>query len=92
MAYTIQYNEPFNTTVKEMKIEVENNTLADGQIIDLNSLYEIKKSKVKGQYYLVIIDPHMEKIATDAFFSFLLTRHTLNNFENFKNEKLTNRI
>ena len=84
MTYTIQFNEPFKTVVKEMKIEAKSDTLPDGQMIDLNSLYEIKKSKVKGQYYMVIIDPHMEKIATDAFFSFLLTRHTLNNFENFK--------
>jgi hypothetical protein len=33
---------------------------------------------------MIIIDPHMEKIATDAFFAFLLERHQLNNFENFK--------
>jgi hypothetical protein len=84
MVYTIQFNEPFKTTVKEMKIEAKSDTLPDGQIIDLNFLYEIKKSKVKGQFYLVIIDPHMERVATNAFFAFLLQRKELNNFENFK--------
>jgi hypothetical protein len=93
MKFKIQYNEPFTTKVKEMEIEVKSDlTLPDGQMIDLKCLYEIKKSKVKGQFYLVIIDPHMEKIATDAFFAFLLQRKELNNFENFKNEKLTNTI
>jgi hypothetical protein len=84
MMYKIQFNQPYKTVVKEIQIEVQSDKLPDGQIIDLNSLYEIKKSKLKGQYYLIIINPHMEKIATDAFFSFLLTRNTLKNFENFK--------
>ena len=84
MKYNIQFNEPYKTIVKEMQIEVESDMLPDGQIIDLNSLYEIKKSKVKGQFYMVIIDPHMERVATDAFFSFLLTKHEKQNFEGFK--------
>jgi hypothetical protein len=84
MKYNIQYNEPFKTTVKEIQIEVENNTLQDGNVINPDGLYEIYKSRVKGQFYMIILQPEMERVATNAFFAFLLERHTLNNFENFK--------
>ena len=84
MKYTIQFNQPFTTTVKEMEIEVENNTLSDGNVINPDGLYEIYKSRVKGQFYMVILQPEMERVATNAFFAFLLQRKELNNFENFK--------
>jgi hypothetical protein len=92
MTYKIQFNKPFTTTVQEMQIEVQNNTLSDGNVINPDGLYEIYKSRVKGQFYMVILQPEMERVATNAFFAFLLQRKELNNFENFKNEKLTNRI
>jgi hypothetical protein len=82
--YKIQFNEPFTTTVKEMQIEVANNTLQDGNVINPDGLYEIYKSRVKGQFYMIILQPEMERVATNAFFAFLLERHELNNFENFK--------
>jgi hypothetical protein len=84
MTYNIQFNEPFKTTVQEMQIEVENNTLADGNVINPDGLYEIYKSRVKGQFYMIILQPEMERVATNAFFAFLLQRKELNNFENFK--------
>jgi hypothetical protein len=84
MKYTIQYNEPFKTTVKQMEIEVQNNTLLDGNVINPDGLYEIYKSRVKGQFYIIILQPEMERVATNAFFSFLLDRKEQNNFENFK--------
>ena len=84
MTYNIQFNEPFKTTVKEMQIEVENNTLADGNVINPDGLYEIYKSRVKGQFYMIILQSEMERVATNAFFAFLLQRKELNNFENFK--------
>lgn len=84
MKYKIQYNEPFKTTVKQMQIEVENNTLSDGNVINPDGLYEIYKSRVKGQFYIIILQPEMERVATNAFFSFLLDRKEKNNFENFK--------
>jgi len=84
MMYKIQFNEPFTTTVKEMQIEVANNTLQDGNVINPDGLYEIYKSRVKGQFYIIILQPEMERVATNAFFAFLLQRKELNNFENFK--------
>lgn len=92
MMYNIQFNQPFTTKVQEMQIEVANNTLQDGNVINPDGLYEIYKSRVKGQFYMIILQPEMERVATNAFFAFLLERHTLNNFSNFKNEKLTNTI
>jgi hypothetical protein len=82
--YKIQFNEPYKTVVKEMQIEVENNTLADGNVINSDGLYEIYKSRVKGQFYMIILQPEMERVATNAFFAFLIDRKELNNFENFK--------
>jgi hypothetical protein len=84
MMYKIQYNEPFTTVVKEMEIEVENNTLSDGNVINPDGLYEIYKSRVKGQFYMIILQPEMERVATNAFFSFLMERYEKQNFENFK--------
>jgi hypothetical protein len=84
MVYTVQFNEPYKTVVKEMEIEVENNTLSDGNVINPDGLYEIYKSRVKGQFYMIILQPEMERVATNAFFAFLLQRKELNNFENFK--------
>ena len=84
MMYKIQFNEPFKTVVKEMQIEVANNTLSDGNVINPDGLYEIYKSRVKGQFYIIILQPEMERVATNAFFAFLLQRKELNNFENFK--------
>ena len=88
MTYKIQFNEPYKTVVKEMQIEVENKTLSDGNVINPDGLYEIYKSRVKGQFYIIILQPEMERVATNAFFAFLLQRKELNNFENFKNEKI----
>ena len=84
MMYKIQYNEPFTTVVKEMEIEVENNTLSDGNVINPDGLYEIYKSRVKGQFYMIILQPEMERVATNAFFAFLMERYEKQNFENFK--------
>ena len=84
MTYNIQFNEPFKTIVKEMQIEVDNNTLADGNVINPDGLYEIYKSRVKGQFYMVILQPEMERVATNAFFAFLMERYEKQNFENFK--------
>jgi hypothetical protein len=84
MTYTIQYNQPYTTIVQEMQIEVANNTLSDGNVINPDGLYEIYKSRVKGQFYMIILQPEMERVATNAFFAFLLQRKELNNFENFK--------
>jgi hypothetical protein len=84
MTYKIQFNKPFTTTVQEMKIEVENNTLADGNVINPDGLYEIYKSRVKGQFYIIILQPEMERVATNAFFAFLMERYEKQNFENFK--------
>jgi hypothetical protein len=84
MTYTIQFNQPFKTTIKEMEIEVQNNTLADGNVINPDGLYEIYKSRVKGQFYIIILQPEMEQVATNAFFAFLMERYEKQNFENFK--------
>ena len=84
MTYKIQFNEPYKTVVKEMQIEVENKTLSDGNVINPDGLYEIYKSRVKGQFYMIILQSEMERVATNAFFAFLLQRKELNNFENFK--------
>jgi hypothetical protein len=84
MTYTIQFNQPFKTTIKEMEIEVQNNTLADGNVINPDGLYEIYKSRVKGQFYIIILQPEMERVATNAFFAFLMERYEKQNFENFK--------
>jgi hypothetical protein len=84
MKYKIQFNEPYKTVVKEMKIEVANNTLSDGNVINPDGLYEIYKSRVKGQFYIIILQPEMERVATNAFFAFLMERYEKDNFENFK--------
>jgi hypothetical protein len=84
MTYKIQFNEPYKTVVKEMQIEVANNTLSDGNIINPDGLYEIYKSRVKGQFYMIILQPEMERVATNAFFAFLMERYEKDNFENFK--------
>ena len=82
--YKIQFNKPFITTVQEMQIEVENKTLSDGNVINPDGLYEIYKSRVKGQFYMIILQPEMERLATNAFFAFLMDRKEKDNFENFK--------
>ena len=84
MKFNIQYNEPYKTIVKEMEIEVTNNTLSDGNVINPDGLYEIYKSRVKGQFYMIILQPEMERVATNAFFAFLMDRKEKQNFENFK--------
>ena len=84
MKYKIQFNEPYKTVVKEMKIEVANNTLSDGNVINPDGLYEIYKSRVKGQFYMIILQTEMERVATNAFFAFLMERYEKQNFENFK--------
>jgi hypothetical protein len=84
MTYKIQYNEPYTTKVNEMQIEVESDTLQDGNVINPDGLYEIYKSRVKGQFYMIILQPEMERVATNAFFAFLMERYEKQNFENFK--------
>jgi hypothetical protein len=84
MTYKIQFNESYKTIVKEMQIEVESDTLQDGNVINPDGLYEIYKSRVKGQFYMIILQPEMERVATNAFFAFLMERYEKNNFENFK--------
>jgi hypothetical protein len=84
MKFNIQFNQPFKTTVQEMQIEVQNNTFSDGNVINPDGLYEIYKSRVKGQFYMIILQPEMERLATNAFFAFLMDRKEKQNFENFK--------